>query len=195
MVWGRDRFFNFVAKAESHEAFLAVILLTVLAMSALTEGLGLSNTLGAFMAGVLLSETKYRYQVRCWMVRENCDTHLRPTFPVLRVFYVGVQVEADIAPFRGLLLGLFFMTVGFEIDLKLIRSQLPTVLSLMGGLLAVKASLIAAICLGFGLSIANSQQVGLLLSQGGEFAFVAFGIAKALGKCLLVMRLLDWLAT
>ena len=58
-----DRFFNLVAKSESHEAFLAVILLTVLAMSALTEGLGLSNTLGAFMAGVLLSETKYRYQV------------------------------------------------------------------------------------------------------------------------------------
>lgn len=73
------------------------------------------------------------------------------------------------------------MTVGFEIDLKLISSQLPTILSLMGGLLAVKASLITAICLGFGLSIANSQQVGFLLAQGGEFAFVAFGIAKALG--------------
>jgi hypothetical protein len=58
-----DRFFNFVAKSESHEAFLAVILVTVLTMSNLTEGLGLSNTLGAFMAGVLLSETKYRYQV------------------------------------------------------------------------------------------------------------------------------------
>lgn len=59
-----DKIFNFVAKAESHEAFLAVILVTVLAMSTLTEGLGLSNTLGAFMAGVLLAETKYRYQVR-----------------------------------------------------------------------------------------------------------------------------------
>jgi len=91
-------------------------------------------------------------------------------------------VEADVAPFRGLLLGLFFMTVGFEIDLKLISSQLNTIAALVGGLLAVKASLLTAICLGFKLSISNAQHVGLLLAQGGEFAFVAFGIAKALGE-------------
>jgi monovalent cation:H+ antiporter-2, CPA2 family len=114
--------------------------------------LGLSNTLGAFLAGVLLSETKYRY-----------------------------QVEADIAPFRGILLGLFFVTVGFEIDLKLIASNLPLVGSLVLGIMAVKAVITTALSLAFGLSLANSQQTGLLLSQGGEFAFVAFGLARSLG--------------
>ena len=147
-----DKIFNFVADSKSHEAFLAVILVTVLTMSNLTEGLGLSNTLGAFLAGVLLSETKYRY-----------------------------QVEADIAPFRGLLLGLFFMTVGFEIDINLIRSQFPTIMGLLGGLLVLKTTILTTLCLAFGLSLSNAQHVGLLLSQGGEFAFVAFGMAKALG--------------
>lgn len=147
-----DSIFNFVAKSQSHEAFLAVILVTVLTMSNLTEGLGLSNTLGAFLAGVLLSETKYRY-----------------------------QVEADIAPFRGLLLGLFFMTVGFEIDVNLVRSQFPTIMGLLGGLLVLKTAILTTICLAFGLSLSNAQHVGLLLSQGGEFAFVAFGMAKSLG--------------
>lgn len=101
---------------------------------------------------MLLSETKYRY-----------------------------QVEADIAPFRGLLLGLFFMTVGFEIDINLIRSQFPTIMGLLGGLLALKTGILTTLCLAFGLSLSNAQHVGLLLSQGGEFAFVAFGMAKALG--------------
>jgi monovalent cation:H+ antiporter-2, CPA2 family len=144
--------FKIVAQAQSQEAFLGVVLLTVLSMSFMTEGLGLSNTLGAFLAGVLLSETKYRY-----------------------------QVEADIAPFRGILLGLFFVTVGFEIDLKLIASNLPLVGSLVLGIMAVKAVITTALSLAFGLSLANSQQTGLLLSQGGEFAFVAFGLARSLG--------------
>ncbi|KAG5185932.1 Sodium/hydrogen exchanger family-domain-containing protein [Tribonema minus] len=147
-----DRLFFLVARAKSQEAFLAVILLTVMSMSSLTEGLGLSNTLGAFLAGVLLSETKYRY-----------------------------QVEADIAPFRGMLLGLFFMTVGFEIDLGLVASNLPMVGSLVVGLLALKAAITTLVCLTMGLSLANAQQTGLLLSQGGEFAFVAFGMAERLG--------------
>lgn len=147
-----DRFFLLVAKSKSQEAFLAVILLTVIALSTITEGLGLSGTLGAFLAGTLLSETKYT-----------------------------PQVEADIAPFRALLLGMFFMTVGFEIDLALCISNLPLVASLVSGLLAMKAAVIAVISLMFGLSVANAQQTGLLLSQGGEFAFVAFGMAAGLG--------------
>lgn len=144
--------FRTVAQAQSQEAFLGVILLTVLSMSFMTEGLGLSNTLGAFLAGVLLSETKYRY-----------------------------QVEADIAPFRGILLGLFFVTVGFEIDVKLIASNLPLVGSLVFGILALKAAITTALSLAFGLSLSTSQQAGLILSQGGEFAFVAFGLARSLG--------------
>lgn len=144
--------FKYVAQAQSQEAFLGVILLTVLGMSFLTEGLGLSNTLGAFLAGVLLSETKYRY-----------------------------QVEADIAPFRGVLLGLFFVTVGFEIDLALILSNLPMVSAVVLGILAIKALVLTALSLAFGLSFSVSQQTGLILSQGGEFAFVAFGLARSFG--------------
>ena len=145
-------FFKTVAAAQSQEAFLGLILLTVLSMSFLTEGLGLSNTLGAFLAGVLLSETKYRY-----------------------------QVEADIAPFRGVLLGLFFVTVGFEIDVGLIASNLPLVGSIVLGIMAVKAIIATSLSLAFGLSLSTSQQTGLILSQGGEFAFVAFGLARSLG--------------
>ena len=144
--------FKIVAQAQSQEAFLGVILLTVLSMSFMTEGLGLSNTLGAFLAGVLLSETKYRY-----------------------------QVEADIAPFRGILLGLFFVTVGFEIDLGLIASNIPQVSAIVVGIMAIKAAIITVLSLAFGLSLSVSQQTGLILSQGGEFAFVAFGLARSLG--------------
>jgi len=144
--------FRTVAASNSQEAFLGLVLLTVLSMSFMTEGLGLSNTLGAFLAGVMLSETKYRH-----------------------------QVEADIAPFRGILLGLFFLTVGYEIDLRLIVSQLPVVGALVAGILGLKAALITALSLGFGLSLPTSLQTGLILSQGGEFAFVAFGLARSLG--------------
>ena len=144
--------FKKVAGAQSQEAFLGLILLTVLSMSFLTEGLGLSNTLGAFLAGVLLSETKYRY-----------------------------QVEADIAPFRGILLGLFFITVGFEIDVALIFSNLPAVAGIVVGIMAIKTLVLTLLSLAFGLSTSVSQQTGLILSQGGEFAFVAFGLARQLG--------------
>lgn len=144
--------FKTVAQSKSQEAFLGVVLLTVLSMSFLTEGLGLSNTLGAFLAGVLLSETKYRY-----------------------------QIEADIAPFRGILLGLFFVTVGFEIDLGLIASNLPLVSSIVASILLIKTTVLTALGKAFGLSWPTSLQTGLILSQGGEFAFVAFGLARSLG--------------
>merc|ERR1719469_1429313 len=109
--------FKTVASSQSQEAFLGVILLTVLSMSFLTEGLGLSSTLGAFLAGVLLSETKYRY-----------------------------QIEADIAPFRGILLGLFFVTVGFEIDFHLIGTRFPLVALIVASIILVKASVATALC-------------------------------------------------
>lgn len=144
--------FKTVAAANSQEAFLGVILLTALGMSFLTEGLGLSNTLGAFLAGVLLSETKYRY-----------------------------QVEADIAPFRGILLGLFFVTVGFEIDVGLIANNLPLVSAIVAGILGLKAGILSLLSRAFGLTGSNALRTGLVLSQGGEFAFVAFGLAKSLG--------------
>ncbi len=149
-----DRLYYLVARGNNEEAFLAMILLTVLGMSFLTEGLGLNGTLGAFLAGVALSETKYRY-----------------------------QVEADASRSRGLLLGLFFMTVGFEIDLFMIAKNLPLMCSLLVGLLTLKTAVTTLLCLSMGLSPAYAQQTGVLLSQGGEFAFVAFGMANRM--CIL----------
>ena len=150
--WLLNPVFNGVASAKNQEAFLGVTLLTVLSMSFLTEGLGLSNTLGAFLAGVLLSETKYRY-----------------------------QIEADVAPFRGVLLGLFFLTVGFEIDGVLLLSKFKLIAGTVAGIVGVKAGIIMILGKAFGLSPASRVQTGFILAQGGEFAFVAFGLARSLG--------------
>lgn len=144
--------FYFVSKSDSQEAFLSIILSTVLLMSFVTQGVGLSDTLGAFLAGLLLSETKFRY-----------------------------QIESDIAPFRGLLLGIFFITVGFSIDINLLFREAPTIFAMLVSLLVGKASVITALSMMFGMSFAQAQQCGLLNAQGGEFAFVAFGIAERTG--------------
>lgn len=144
--------FRFVARSKSSEAFIAVILFTVLATSTLTQQLGLSDTLGAFLAGVMLAETKYRH-----------------------------QIEADIKPFRGLLLGLFFITVGFSIDLDLAFRKLATVVSMVSGLLFAKTLVIAVAAVAFGLSVGSAVRTGLLLSQGGEFAFVIYRTATKVG--------------
>lgn len=145
-------FFDTVAKAESQETFVGAILFTVLGMSFLTAGLGLSNTLGAFLAGVLLAETKYRH-----------------------------EVEKEIAPFRGILVGLFFFTVGFEIDLQLILSKAGLITSVVLGIVGLKTLIAASVALAFGLSKGTAQRVGFILSQGGEFAFVAFRLARSYG--------------
>lgn len=145
-------FFDAVSKSKSQEAFVGAILSTVLGMSFLTEGLGLSNTLGAFLAGVLLSDTPFRH-----------------------------QVETEIAPFRGILVGLFFFTVGFEIDLNFIVSNIGLVSSIVGGIIALKAVIATFLCMAFGLKLSTAQQCGLILSQGGEFAIVAFRLARSLG--------------
>jgi len=144
--------FSAVARSGSHEAFLSSILSTVLLMAFVTHGIGLSDTLGAFLAGLLLSETSYRY-----------------------------QVEADIAPFRGLLLGLFFITVGFNIDLALVRSAWPTILALLGATVVGKASIATLVAKLFGVPFASAQRAGLLIAQGGELAFVALAIADRSG--------------
>jgi len=145
-------FLDTVAKAKSQETFVGAILFCVLGMSFLTEGLGLSNTLGAFLAGVLISETKYHH-----------------------------DVEKEIAPFRGILVGLFFFTVGFEIDLDLISSKLGLVSTLVLGIVTAKTLIATAVSLMFGLSKGTAQRVGFILSQGGEFAFVAFRLARSYG--------------
>ena len=141
-----DPIFTMVAKSKSQEAFLSVILTTVLLMSFVTQGIGLSNTLGAFLAGLLLAETRYHY-----------------------------QIEADVKPFRGLLLGFFFISVGFSIDINLLLAEAPKIFMMLVTLIAGKAGIITVLSMLFGVPFASAQQTGLLCGQSGEFAFVAFG--------------------
>mmetsp|Transcript_754 Transcript_754/g.1791 ORF Transcript_754/g.1791 Transcript_754/m.1791 type:complete len:485 (-) Transcript_754:63-1517(-) len=145
-------FFDSVAKTKNQEAFVGAILATVLGMSFLTEGLGLSNTLGAFLAGILLSETKHRH-----------------------------HIEAEIAPFRGILVGLFFFSVGFEIDLDLIGSKPGLIAAIVLGITTLKAAIASVVGSLFGLKKGTALRLGLILSQGGEFAFVAFRLARSCG--------------
>ncbi|ONM32801.1 K(+) efflux antiporter 3 chloroplastic [Zea mays] len=143
---------QFVAESRSSEAFVALCLLTVAGTSLITQKLGFSDTLGAFLAGAILAETNFR-----------------------------TQIEADIRPFRGLLLGLFFVTTGTSIDMQLLIREWPNVLSLLGGLIVIKTLIITAIGPRVGLTLKESVRIGLLLSQGGEFGFVVFSLANRLG--------------
>ncbi|CAI8607243.1 unnamed protein product [Vicia faba] len=137
-----------IAENQNAEIFSANTLFVVLGTSLLTARAGLSMALGAFLAGLLLAETEF-----------------------------SLQVESDIAPYRGLLLGLFFMTVGMAIDPKLLLSNFPVIIGTLGLLICGKTLLVALIGKVFGISLISAIRVGLLLAPGGEFAFVAFGEA------------------
>ncbi|KAK2976549.1 hypothetical protein RJ640_023787 [Escallonia rubra] len=137
-----------IAENQNAEIFSACTLLVILGTSLLTARAGLSMALGAFLAGLLLAETEF-----------------------------SLQVESDIAPYRGLLLGLFFMTVGMSIDPKLLLSNFPVIMGTLGLLIGGKTILVAVVGKLFGISIISAIRVGLLLAPGGEFAFVAFGEA------------------
>ncbi|XP_010107615.2 K(+) efflux antiporter 2, chloroplastic [Morus notabilis] len=137
-----------IAENQNAEIFSANTLLVILGTSLLTARAGLSMALGAFLAGLLLAETEF-----------------------------SLQVESDIAPYRGLLLGLFFMTVGMSIDPKLLVSNFPVIAGTLGLLIGGKTLLVALVGKLFGISIISAIRVGLLLAPGGEFAFVAFGEA------------------
>ncbi|CAN1308702.1 K(+) efflux antiporter 2, chloroplastic [Linum perenne] len=119
---------------------------------AAVKAAGLSMALGAFLAGLLLAETEF-----------------------------SLQVESDIAPYRGLLLGLFFMTVGMSIDPKLLLSNFPVIMGTLGLLIGWKTLLVTIVGKVFGVSLISAIRVGLLLAPGGEFAFVAFGEAVSQG--------------
>ena len=139
-----------VAEARSAELFAAVALLVALGTSYATQRAGLSMAFGAFLAGLILSETEYRY-----------------------------QVEADIEPFRGVLLGLFFITVGMGMDIQLAIREAWLVLGAVFALLLVKGTIVAVLARLFGLTLWRSLRLAILLAQGGEFAFVLIGIAIA----------------
>lgn len=141
-----------VAQSHSPEMFMAAILLTVIGISAITGAAGLSMALGAFLAGLLLSETEFRH-----------------------------EIEVDIEPFKGLMLGLFFMSVGMGIDYRVVMQEPFWIGLSIIGLFAVKAAVTSSLCLAFGLPRHTALEAGLLLGQGGEFAFIVVGLAMSLG--------------
>lgn len=141
-----------VADTKNSDVFAALTLLVVLGTSLITQVAGLSLALGAFLAGLLLAETDY---------------HL--------------QVESDIAPYKGILMGLFFMTVGMEFSVTLLIAKFKTVIAATILLIGGKVAIMTAVGQAFGLSLVQSIRSGLLLSPGGEFAFVLFGEAMARG--------------
>lgn len=141
-----------VARAESNDLFTATALLVVIGAAFLADLGGLSMGLGAFVAGMLLADSEFRH-----------------------------ELEADIEPFKGLLLGLFFIAVGMSVDLGLIVERPGDVLGLTAALLLVKAAILAVLGRVFGLGGGTSRNLAVVLSQGGEFAFVLFTLAAAEG--------------
>ena len=145
--------FDWVVSASNQESFVGLVLATVLGMSFLTEGLGISNTLGSFASGLILATSRHKE-----------------------------KIEAELSPFRGMLVGLFFFSVGFEIDLALITSKFGLVSSItLGIIMALKGAIITCLCRLFGLTLAESQRAGFLLSEVSEFAFEAFRMARSHG--------------
>jgi len=141
-----------VARARIREVFTACALLTVTGMALLMDSIGLSMALGAFLAGVLLADSEFR--------------------PAL---------EADIEPFKGLLLGLFFIAVGMSVNFGLLATGPGLVLALVLGLTALKFALLFALGRVSGHDRRAALQLAVSISQGGEFAFVIFNIAVGAG--------------
>ncbi len=143
--------FSVIVKMESNEVFISTTLLIVLGAAFITEQFHLSLALGAFVAGLLVAETEYRH-----------------------------SVEHAVLPFKDLFLGLFFMTVGMSINTELLLNKLPLITLLSIILIVLKTSIIYILCRFFGFKSAPAIQAGLLLSQGGEFAFILFRLADEL---------------
>ncbi len=167
------RWFHLVAKQKSAELFVLNVLLITLGLAYITESAGLSLALGAFVAGALISETEYRY-----------------------------QVEVDIKPFRDVLLGLFFVTIGMLLDLQVVFEQALGVGLLLAALLLAKALLIIGLSLAFGADPAVALRTGLTLAACGEFGFVLLARADSLAlmdpqimQPVLAAMLLSMLAT
>ncbi|SCZ57508.1 monovalent cation:proton antiporter-2 (CPA2) family protein [Thiohalomonas denitrificans] len=140
--------FRTVARTRSVDVFTAMTLLAILATSLVTGYAGLSMALGAFLAGLLLAETEFRH-----------------------------QVESEIEPFKGILLGLFFMSVGMSIDFLLVADQAFWVALAVIGLILLKSAVIYLLGMAFGLPRHDAARSGLLLGEAGEFAFVVIGAA------------------
>ncbi|MEX0347575.1 MAG: monovalent cation:proton antiporter-2 (CPA2) family protein [Rhizobiaceae bacterium] len=142
--------FRIIANTGAREAMIAAALFVVLGSAMLMQFAGLSMAMGAFIAGVMLAESSYRH-----------------------------ELEADIEPFRGILLGLFFMAVGMSLDIGVILENWLVILFAVPALMGIKASVIYGLCRLFGRTHDDAVRVGLLLPQGGEFGFVLFSAAAS----------------
>jgi len=139
--------FDLIARSNNEEVFTATALLVALAAGWATGAVGLSLTLGAFLGGMIIAETPYR-----------------------------AIIQSEVKPFRGLLLGFFFISVGLTLDLDAMGAVWPAVLAVTVGLIAAKVAFNAAASLLFRWSVPGSTQLGFLLAQGSEFAFVVLSL-------------------
>ncbi|MBF0455413.1 MAG: cation:proton antiporter [Magnetococcales bacterium] len=146
-----DRLLKAVSDARSHELFVAAVLLIVVAAALLTHSLGFSYSLGAFLAGLMIAETKYRY-----------------------------QVEADLVPFRNLLLGVFFVTVGMQVQLSYLLDHWLLISTLAAGLILIKGLMVFAL-IRLTENSSTAIKAGLALAQGGGFSFAVFQISNQEG--------------
>jgi CPA2 family monovalent cation:H+ antiporter-2 len=144
--------FRFTAYTGSRELIMAITLLMVMGLALTTGYVGFSTALGAFLAGLLLSETEYRH-----------------------------QVEIDLAPFKGLLIGVFFISVGMTIDVRVIWEQIGFVLLAVAALFAIKMLILLIAGRLLGISWAVAIEVAILLAQAGEFAFVVITLGRSTG--------------
>ncbi|MDH3741876.1 MAG: cation:proton antiporter, partial [Hyphomicrobiales bacterium] len=144
--------FRFVGSTASREMFLALVLLVIVGTALVTEQFGLSMALGAFLAGLLFAETEYRH-----------------------------EIEVDIEPFKGLLLGLFFVSIGMGIDIAQVAVEPMWLIASVFGLYVIKSPIVYALSRLFGESRPVALEAGLLLGQSGEFAFLVVGMAHGLG--------------
>ncbi len=235
--------FDTMAGLKNQDIFTALALTMCLATSMMTQLAGLSLALGAFLAGLLIAETKYAHKVSrgaAGRSRAGATTHLPACAPgslpactitdwpvhttalvmpntrvqlwcQLRLLGAAAapaplvphlplrpwcqpcpplftthpssppQVEHDIAPFKGLLMGLFFMTVGMKISVELFAANFVGILGTIALLVGGKIAIMAALGPAFGLPLSTSIRSGMMLAPGGEFAFVAFGVAVSQG--------------
>ncbi|ROH85835.1 potassium transporter [Pseudomethylobacillus aquaticus] len=150
LVFGKrlmNPWFGLVARQRSRELFVMNVLMVTLLLAFITKAAGLSYALGAFVAGMLISETRYRY-----------------------------QVESDIAPFRDILLGLFFITIGMLIDVSMLMDHIVPILLLVVALVAFKALVVAGLSRWFGHESGVAIRTGITLAQAGEFSFVLLAL-------------------
>ena len=146
-----ERFFDLIMETDSEEIFLVAVLLGVISASALAEVFGFSYSLGAFIAGMILSETKYRY-----------------------------RIEADLVPFRDILLGVFFVTIGMLINWHAILTYWPVILGLLAGIMLLKGVIIFWI-LQFFMQRRTALKTAFALFEVGEFALAIFALANSKG--------------